>query len=147
MGAGTGGRRGHRDYSATPLWRKLGIREGARVRLVRPPDGFAQGLGPLPAGAALLPRTRPGLDVAVLFVTSLRELDRSLPGLAQAIHHDGRLWIAWPKRASRVPSDITFDAVQQAGLDVGLVDNKSASLTEVFQGLQFVYRLKDRPRR
>jgi hypothetical protein len=57
------------------------------------------------------------------------------------------LWIAWPKKASRIPTDIGFEQAQGAGLDLGLVDNKSASLTEVFQGLQFVRRLRDRPPR
>jgi hypothetical protein len=56
-----------------------------------------------------------------------------------------RLWVAWPKKAATLPTDLDFDAVQRIGLDAGLVDNKSASVTDEFQGLQFVYRLKDRP--
>jgi hypothetical protein len=147
MGAGAGGGPGRREYTATPLWRKLGIREGARVRLVRAPDGFDDGLRPLPSGAAILPRARRDLDVVVLFLRSRSELDRAFLPLVPTIRYDGRLWVAWPKRASRVPTDVTFDAVQRAGLDAGLVDTKSAALTEIFQGLQFVYRLEDRPRR
>jgi hypothetical protein len=62
------------------------------------------------------------------------------------IASDGRLWTCWPKNASSVATDLTFGIVQRTGLDAGLVDNKSASITDDFQGVQFVYRVKDRPR-
>ena len=136
---------GHKDYSATPLASKLGVREGSRVLLVGPPPGFT--LGPLPEGVELLASARPALDVAVLFVTRLAELRRRFASVAGNLGPAGRLWVAWPKKASKVVTDLTFDAVQGLGLDAGLVDNKSASVTEVYQGLQFVYRLRDRPGR
>jgi hypothetical protein len=66
--------------------------------------------------------------------------------MAAALDFAGRLWMAWPKKASKVPTDIDFDFAHGIGLDAGLVDNKSASITDVFQGLQFVYRVKDRPK-
>jgi hypothetical protein len=136
---------GERDYSGTPLATKLGIREGSRVLVVAPPDGFS--LGPLPANvhAARTPRGR--LDVIVLFTDRASELRRRFAGLARAIEPNGRLWVAWPKARSRLPTDLSFEIVQRTGLDAGLVDNKSASIDERYQGLQFVYRLKDRPRR
>jgi hypothetical protein len=136
---------GHGDYSETPLSTKLGIHEGSRVRVVGAPPGFS--LGALPTGVQLLVRARPGLDVAVLFVTREAELRRRFPGLASRLAPAGRLWVAWPKKASRVQTDLTFDLVQGLGLQAGLVDNKSASITDVFQGLQFVVRLMDRPSR
>jgi hypothetical protein len=68
-------------------------------------------------------------------------------GLILELDTAGRLWVAWPKKASKVPTDIDFGFAQGIGLDAGLVDNKGASITDVFQGLQFVYRLKDRPKR
>lgn len=133
-----------KDYSGTPLPRKLGIRDGSRVLLVSPPPGFA--LDPLPPGAEVLGRLDGGtLDVVVLFATSRRELERSVAALARSLDPAGRLWLAWPKKAARVETDLTFDIVQEAGIAAGLVDNKSASLDHVFQGVQFVYRLKDRP--
>jgi hypothetical protein len=132
-----------KDYSGTPLPRKLGIREGSRVLVVSPPPGFT--LGPLPPGAQVLRRPGGTLDVVLLFATRRRELERRLPPLARSLDPAGRLWVAWPKKAAKVETDLTFDVVQEAGLSAGLVDNKSASLDEVFQGLQFVYRLKDRP--
>jgi hypothetical protein len=134
-----------KDYSATPLPKKLGVREGSRVLVVRPPDGFD--LTPLPTGVELLQTARSRLDIAVLFTTSLADLERRLPKLAAALAPDGRLWTAWPKKASGLSTDLTFDAVQRTGLDAGLVDNKSASITDAFQGLQFVIRLRDRGRR
>ena len=136
---------GHKDYSATPLTRKLGIREGGRVLLVNAPDGFTQKLAPLPNGVAIVTRASPGLDVVVLFATRRRDLEGRFPRLARRLRPDGRLWLAWPKKTSGVPTDIDFDAAQGVGLAAGLVDNKSASVTDAFQGLQFVYRLRDRP--
>ena len=133
----------HKDYSGTPLPRKLGIREGSRVLLASPPPGFT--LGTLPPGSEVLRRAGGTLDVVVLFATRRSELERRFAKLASALDPAGRLWVAWPKRAAKVETDLTFDVVQEAGLSAGLVDNKSASLDQVFQGLQFVYRLKDRP--
>lgn len=139
-----GGPTTEKDYSATPLSKKLGIREGASVLLVSAPAGFDDKLEPLPSGTRLRRRSRGPLDVVVLFVTELSDLRRRFGALARALAPTGRLWIAWPKKASKVPTDLTFDAVQGIGLEAGLVDNKSAAIDEVFQGLQFVYRLRDR---
>jgi hypothetical protein len=134
----------HRDYSATPLWKKLGIREGSAVLISGAPEGFD--LGDLPPAVELRRRAGAGLDVVVLFVTSATGLGRRFEALAARLEPAGRLWVAWPKKASALATDLDFDAVQRTGLEAGLVDNKSASITEDFQGLQFVYRRKDRPR-
>jgi hypothetical protein len=136
---------GERDYSGTPLAAKLGVREGSRVLVLAPPDGFS--LGSLPAGVETARSARGRLDVIVLFTERASELRRRFSTLANALEPDGRLWVAWPKRASRLPTDLSFEIVQRTGLDAGLVDNKSASIDERYQGVQFVYRLKDRPRR
>ena len=133
----------HKDYSGTPLARKLGIREGSRVVVVNAPERFA--LGPLPTGVELLDRARRPVDVALLFGTRHAQLTRRFGALQKALDPAGRLWVAWPKKAARVETDLTFEAVQRIGLDAGLVDNKSASIDDVFQGLQFVIRLRDRP--
>jgi len=135
----------HKDYSGTPLPKKLGIREGSRVRVVNAPDGFAELLGPLPEGAKLLARAANDVDVVVVFATERTELIRWFDELAASIATNGRLWVAWPKKASKEPTDIDFAFAQGIGLDAGLVDNKSASITEVYQGLQFVTRRADRP--
>ena len=135
----------HRDYSSTPLTGKLGIREGSRVLVVGSPAGFS--LGALPTGTRIMRAARPPLDVVLLFTTRMAELRRRFPALAKALDPAGRLWVAWPKKAARVDTDLTFGGVQGLGLRGGLVDNKSASIDDVYQGLQFVYRLKDRPTR
>ena len=137
----------HRDYSGTPLWRKLGITEGARVLCTRAPAGFAdelQRLAPIPGGVEFLRRPGRNVDVAITFVTRRSDLTAAFPGLARSLVPAGRLWIAWPKKAAGVRTDLDFDAVQRVGLDAGLVDNKSASITGTYQGLQFVVRTRDR---
>jgi hypothetical protein len=136
----------HKDYSGTPLPKKLGIRDGSRVLLVNTPDGFEHLLTPLPNGAQLVKHATKGLDVAVLFATEQASLIGWFDELAASIDTAGRLWVAWPKKASKVTTDIDFEFAQGIGLDAGLVDNKSASITDVYQGLQFVYRVKDRPK-
>ncbi|MGA9160122.1 MAG: DUF3052 domain-containing protein [Actinomycetota bacterium] len=136
---------GHKDYSATPLPRKLGVREGSRILIVGEPAGFS--LGPVPAGTAFARSARGTLDVVLVFTRTLADLRRRFPVLARTVDPAGRLWVAWPKKAADVATDLTFEAVQRVGLDQGLVDNKSASIDEVYQGLQFVFRLKDRPQR
>ena len=136
---------GHRDYSATPLGRKLGIREASRVLVVGAPSGFS--LGPVPTGASFARSARGPLDVVLLFTTSLSDLRRRFPAAVRALDPAGRLWVAWPKKAAKVDTDLTFEIVQRVGLDAELVDNKSASVDDVFQGLQFVIRLRDRARR
>jgi len=139
---------GHKDYSDTPLWKKLGIRQGSRVVLVAAPQGFDDLLhrqAPLPPEVDFLTRATRGIDVAVLFTTDRRVLVRRFGPLQRALDPTGRLWVAWPKKASGVETDLTFTIVQEHGLAAGLVDNKTASITDVFQGCQFVMRLRDRP--
>lgn len=136
----------HKDYSGTPLPKKLGIRQEARVLLHDAPQGFRSTLQPLPAGVSVTTRAAKHLDVIVVFATAQDKLAHRFAMLLPSLDHAGRLWVAWPKKASKVPTDITFESAQGLGLRAGLVDNKSASITDVFQGLQFVYRLKDRPK-
>jgi hypothetical protein len=136
---------GHKDYSSTPLPRKLGIREGSRVLLVGAPSGFS--LGPVPSGTSFARSARGSLDVVLLFTRTLADLRRRFPSAVRALDPAGRLWVAWPKKAAKIETDLSFEIVQRTGLDAGLVDNKSGSIDEVYQGLQFVVRLKDRPER
>ena len=133
-------------YSGTPLPKKLCIREGARVALVGAPPGFEAVLGALPEGAGFVPPSRRGLDVVLLFARSRAELVRRFETYARRIKPDGSLWVAWPKKASGVATDLAEPYVRQHGLDVGLVDVKVCAVDETWSGLRFVYRLKDRPR-
>jgi hypothetical protein len=133
-------------YSGTPLARKLGIKEGSRVALLGAPEGFDDDVAPLPDGVHVLRRLAPRLDVAVLFVTERRDLEKRFPAVAASITPAGGLWVAWPKRASRVATDLTEDVLREVGLPQGLVDNKVCAVTDVWSGLRFVWRLENRPK-
>jgi hypothetical protein len=136
---------GSKNYSSTPLAKKLGINAGAQVALVGTPRGFRAALAPLPSRVRVHSRPRGRLDVVVFFTTQQAELTRRFAGLAEPLTDAGGLWVAWPKKASAIDSDLSFDIVQRAGLDAGLVDNKSCSIDEDWQALRFVSRLRDRP--
>ena len=88
---------------------------------------------------------KPGANVVVWFTTSRGELERRFDALKATLDPADGLWIAWPKKASKLETDLVFDTVQQTGLAHGLVDNKSCSIDERWQALRFVYRLADRP--
>ncbi len=98
----------------------------------------------MPHGARIKKQLRGSLDVIVFFSDSASRYRTRLPALKAALAKDGGLWIAWPKKASGVPTDMTFEVVQEAGLAIGLVDNKVAAIDETWSGLRFVYRLVDR---
>ena len=132
-------------YSGTPLPRKLGIKEGSRVALLGAPEDFEATLGELPPGVRVGRRARGPLDVLVFFTLERARLARRLPALKAALDPAGRLWIAWPKRAAKVPTDMTEDVVRAIALPLGLVDNKVAALDETWSGLQLVIRVGDRP--
>ena len=104
-----------KDYSETPLSKKLGA--------------------------------KPGVPVTVLFTTSREELAGRFPELVATLEPADALWVAWPKKASGIAGDLTFDTVQEIGLANGLVDNKSCAIDGDWQALRFVYRLADRPKR
>ncbi|HET9323910.1 MAG TPA: hypothetical protein VFO03_08530 [Gaiellaceae bacterium] len=87
---------------------------------------------------------KPGVDVVVYFTTSREQLERSFGSLKETLDPADGLWIAWPKKASKIETDLDFDTVQRIGLDAGLVDNKSAAIDDRWQALRFVYRLLDR---
>ncbi len=132
-------------YSGTPLPRKLGIRPGHRLGLIGAPDDFDLALGELPEDVAVRRRVQGSFDVMVAFFVERRGLERRLEALTGALAPAGGLWIAWPKRASGVPSDLDENVVRELGLTAGLVDNKVCAIDAVWSGLRFVYRLRDRP--
>jgi hypothetical protein len=134
-------------YSGTPLPRKLGIGEGARVALLSAPQGFDRTLGRLPDGVQVRRQARGRVDVILYFVTRGAELARRFPGMARALEPDGGLWVAWPKKTSGVATDLVFEVVQRIGLDAGLVDNKVCAIDHTWSGLRFVFRVADRPAR
>ena len=132
-------------YSSTPLAKKLGIKEGSRVALVNAPNDFEATLEPLPANVEIVKRINDSIDIILFFVMSERVLAREFARLAKKLVANGMIWIAWPKKSSGVKTDLTFENVQRIGLDAGLVDVKICAVDEIWSGLKFVYRLKDRP--
>jgi hypothetical protein len=131
--------------SGTPLARKLGIKPGSIVVVSGAvPEGFDDALE-LPEGSRLFRQLRPPpVDVVVFFVDRVVELERRLGSLLARLHPAGGLWIAWPKKASRRPTDITEDVVRRIGLAGGLVDNKVCAIDDVWSGLRLVVRLENR---
>jgi hypothetical protein len=138
---------GAAGYSGTPLARKLGIKPGARLALIGAPEGFDATLGDIPDDVVVRRRLgREPFDVIIAFFSERSMLEGRLSGLAAALDPAGGLWIAWPKRASGVPTDLTDTVVRGLGLAAGLVDNKVCAIDPVWSGLRLVYRLRDRPR-
>jgi hypothetical protein len=131
-------------YSGTPLAKKLGIKDGFWICLVNAPKDFEHELD-LPAGVRILSPQSKGLDLVLLFTKTQRELKKDFRRLAEKLRANGMLWVAWPKKASGVATDLSDNAVRQIGLDSGLVDVKVCAVNDVWSGLKFVYRLKDRP--
>ena len=122
-------------YSGTPLARKLGFKGGMRVVYVNPPDGFAVD------GIELVrPRLAKDTDLVVFFTVQRSELARRLAALRRAIEPDGMLWVAWPKRASGIRTDMTEGAVREIALPTGLVDTKVCAIDDVWSGLRLVVR-------
>jgi hypothetical protein len=125
-------------YAGTPLLTKLGIDAGTTVGLENAPDNIASILGRLPTGAVLT-TARSNRDITLWFVTSRAALARRIARIARSLGN-GKLWIAWPKRTSGVPSDLSQAAVRQAGLAAGLVDFKICAIDRTWSGLKFVRR-------
>jgi hypothetical protein len=124
-------------YSGTPLAHKLGVREGATLALLNAPPGVISGL---PPGVVVKYEARGKAEVVVAFFTKRAELRRRLDVLGRMIFPAGGLWIAWPKRASGVETDITDEAIREAALPLGLVDNKVCAVDETWSGLRVVWR-------
>jgi hypothetical protein len=132
-------------YSGTPLARKLGIAEGHTIALLSAPDGFEATLEGLPGGVSVRRRAQGRADVIVSFHTERAQLEQRVPQLLEVLDIDGGLWIAWPKKASKVPTDITEDTVREVFLPLGLVDNKVCAIDDVWSGLRVVWRKERRP--
>jgi hypothetical protein len=130
-------------YSGTPLDKKLGIKAGHRVLLSQAPDDLPL---TLPDGVTVVSSARGAIDVALLFTTSQSDMRKRMPAVCKVLAADGGLWVCWPKKASKVPTDLTENDVRQAGFDHGLVDNKVCAVTDVWSGLRLVVRLADRAR-
>lgn len=131
-------------YSGTPLVRKLGLKPGMACAILDPPDGYWDLLEGLPEGLRF--RDPPGedLDFVHIFVKQRKGLKGHLEEFRGAIAQNGMIWVSWPKRASRVATDLTEDVIREIGLSSGLVDVKVCAVDETWSGLKFVIRKEDR---
>lgn len=127
-------------YSGTPLARKLGIKEAMSVAAVNAPDGLDEWLAPLPDGVRVVRRLPRQADVVLTFVTEQRKLVAAWPKLTAVAGDHGAVWVCWPKKASKVPTDMTEDVVRAVALPTGWVDVKVCAVSEVWSGLRCVRR-------
>jgi len=131
-------------YSKTPLAKKLGIKEGFRVRIKNPPCDYRKLVAPLPNNVTVSLTLRTDIDLWHLFTRSSLELRAQLPKLLGQIRQNGAIWVSWPKKSSGEPTDVSGDEIRAAALPLGLVDVKVCAVDDVWSGLKLVIRKKNR---
>ncbi|MGE0327333.1 MAG: DUF3052 domain-containing protein [Polyangiaceae bacterium] len=131
-------------YSGTPLPKKLGLKPGQSTLLLAVPTNVRDLIRAETTSAKTRFSGRGSYDVILLFVTSRDELERRFKKLASCLTPTGGLWVAWPKKAAKVPTDMTEDAVREVALPLGLVDNKVCAIDDVWSGLRCVIRKENR---
>jgi hypothetical protein len=131
-------------YSGTPLAKKLGIKDGWTVFFVNAPAEVLKELKPALATCKLVNNAKTSLDFAMVFTTSQAKLQREFKRIDKSLTASGMLWISWPKKTSGVATDVNENVVREIGLAAGLVDVKVCAVTEVWSGLKFVRRVRDR---
>jgi hypothetical protein len=127
-------------YSATPLARKLGIKSGNEVFLVSAPDGYHHLLAPLPEAVRFVSQFSESTDIVHIFTARRADLEEALSTFRAAMKPTAMLWVSWPKKSSRVPTDITEDTVREVALPMGLVDVKVCAVDDIWSGLKLVVR-------
>lgn len=127
-------------YSGTPLAKKLGIREEFKVVVIGAPEHYRALLEPLPASVRFAPRVDASTDIAQIFSTRRAELSRALLSFREKLGPKAIIWVSWPKKAARVPSEITEDSVRELALPLGFVDVKVCAIDDVWSGLKLVVR-------
>jgi hypothetical protein len=131
-------------YSKRSLIEKLGIKPGATLIILNAPESYEKRLGELPADVQVASSLDTPLAFVQFFTRGREALENQFPALKQALAQDGQLWISWPKGSSKVETDLNENMVREIGLQNGLVDVKVIAVDEVWSGLKFVYRVKDR---
>ena len=134
-------------YSGTPLARKLGLKPGTKLVVVGDvPSDYKSWLVPLPERVSIAGKGQPPLEAVHVFATKRAELEKHLKHLRKALVPDGYVWISWPKKASKVPTNITEDTIREVALPLGFVDIKVCAVSEVWSGLKLVIRVSERPK-
>ena len=127
-------------YSGTPLARKLGIAAGSRVVVVDAPDGYRDWLAPLPEGVRFEAAVSAAVAVVHVFADRRAALKAQLDSLRESVAPNAAVWVSWPKKASKVSTDITEDTIRELALPIGFVDVKVCAVSEVWSGLKLVIR-------
>jgi len=127
-------------YSGTPLAKKLNLRDGMRVWFDAMPDSVADEIDEYALELRFVADPAEGIDAAHVFVTARAELAARLQSLRHQMAPDGQIWVSWPKKAAKVPTDITEDTIRELCLPLGLVDTKVCAVDEVWSGLKLVIR-------
>jgi hypothetical protein len=127
-------------YSGTPLAKKLGIVENCQVCALHAPDDYLQLLAPIPSGVVFRKTVNASTDIVHIFAKQKMSLHAELVTLRSTIKANGLIWVSWPKKASKVPTDITEDTIRELALPLGLVDIKVCAVSEIWSGLKLVIR-------
>ncbi len=127
-------------YSGTPLAKKLGIKESAQVLLIGAPENYLQLLEPLPMGVQFARRASTAIDIVQVFVSRREHLADHLAALRAQLRPDAAVWVSWPKRTSKVATDITEDTIRELAFPLGLVDIKVCAVDAIWSGLKLVVR-------
>ncbi len=131
-------------YAGTPLGKKLGIKEGCVMYVLHPPGEYFNWLSPLAKDVQVKVRLEGQFDLIHIFVLAHNDFKQAFVKCQRHLKRDGMLWVSWPKKASKVPTDLDENKIRDYGLQHGLVDVKVCAVDEVWSGLKFVIRIKDR---
>jgi hypothetical protein len=131
-------------YSGTPLVKKLGIGPGCRIHVVNAPGDYLDLVAPLPKGVKVVPRISSDTDIVHVFSASRSELAEKLRATLERLKPDGAIWVSWPKKSSKVPTDITEGTVRELALPLGFVDVKVCAVDDVWSALKLVIRKENR---
>lgn len=131
-------------YSGTPLAKKLGIGTGHRVWVAQAPPAYRTLVAPLPDGVTFAAQPSSMVDMAHVFTPDRDELTKTLRMLRATLKPDAAIWVSWPKKTSKVPSDVTEDVIREVALPMGLVDVKVCAVDETWSGLKLVVRRERR---
>jgi hypothetical protein len=131
-------------YSGTPLAKKLDIKEGFKIYIKNPPPNYVDLISPVPDGVKIIRRLSREIDMIHFFTKSRSELTTNIDNFMDRIKQDGMIWVSWPKKSSKVPTDMTEDVIREVALPLGLVDVKVCAIDEVWSGLKLVIRKENR---
>lgn len=131
-------------YSSTPLIKKLGIKAEFVLKFINIPENYFELLGPLPEDIILQQGSKPPKDFIHFFTKSDQELKQLLPSLKKEIKPNGMIWVSWPKKSSKIQTDLSENDIRNLALEIGLVDIKVCAIDHIWSGLKLVIPVKDR---